>query len=595
MATTTIGNVVTYQINVSGSPIPDTYQVYAVSIEQTINRIATARITLLDGDVSSENFLISSSATFVPGNEISIEIGYDATNTTVFSGIVTKQALRVANTAGPMLEVECRDKAIKMAVGRKSSASANIKDSDFISTLIGNASGVTADVSATSTQLPELVQYYVTDWDFMLARAEVNGMVVSTINNTVKVFDPSAQTSSAATYTYGVDMLSFHAELNAVTQLPQVTASAWDYPNQQLLQAQAPNNLPGPGNLSSKTLSGVIGLSTFNLQTSAAESSAELSSWAKAQMLKSGLSKITGALKVQGNNDVALGHYVTLGGLGARFDGDHFVSSVKHQVIDGNWTTEMQLGLSALWFVQEKEVEAPPAAGALPGIGGLYNATVLKIDSDPDNAYRIQVDVALYNDSGTGLWARLANFYSTNGEGVFFLPEVGDEVVLGFLNQDPRYPVILGSMYSQKNKPFSQFSPNAENSMKGIVTQSRLQILFDDKNKILTLLTPGNNTVVLDDQGKQIELKDENGNSIVMSDSGIAIKSCKAITLQAPQTIGIAGDTGITVQSSGGDVTVKGTNINQTADMAYAAKGSMSAEVQGGSMLTLKAAMVMIN
>ncbi len=595
MAATTIGNVVSYQISVAGSAIPDTYQVYAISVVQAVNRIATATITVLDGDVSTESFAISASSTFVPGNEITIQLGYDGSNTAVFSGIITKQAIRVNNTSGPMLEVECKDKAIKMTVGRNSSASANIKDSDFISTLIGNASGVTANVTATTNQLPELVQYYVTDWDFMLARAEVNGMLVSTINNTVNVFDPTASTSSVVTYTYGVDILEFDAEINAITQLPQVTASAWDYQNQQLVQAQAPNNLAGPGNLSSKTLSSVVGLSTFNLQTTAAQASAELTSWAKAQMLKSELGKIIGTLKVQGNTTVALANYLTLAGLGARFDGDYFVSQVQHSVEDGNWTTEMTLGLSPNWFIQEHAVQAPPAAGVLPGIGGLYNATVLKIDADPDNEYRIQVEVALYNDKNTGLWARLANFYSTNGEGVFFLPEVGDEVVLGFLNQDPRYPVILGSMYSQKNKPFSKFTPNAQNSMKGFVSKSQLQILFDDTNKILTLLTPGNNTVVLDDQGKQIELKDQNGNSIVMSSSGIAIKSNQSISLEAAQNISIKGDTGITLSSSGGDVSTTGVNVKETANMAYTAKGSMTAEVQGGTMLTLKAAMVMIN
>lgn len=595
MAITSAGNVVSYQISVEGTPIPDSYPVYAIDVEQGINRVATARITLLDGDVSSESFSISASSTFVPGSEISITAGYDGSNVNIFSGIITRQAIRVANGTGPMLDIECKDKAVKMTVGRKSSVASNIKDSDFMTTLIGNASGVTATVTATQTELPELVQYYVTDWDFMLARAEVNGMVVSTINNTVKVFDPTAETTSSATYTYGVDILAFDGEINSTTQFSQVTASAWDYQNQQLVQAQATNNVAGPGNLSSKTLSSVIGLSTFELQTSAAEASSELTTWAKAQMLKSELSKITGTLKVQGSCGVALANYLTLAGLGARFDGDYFVSKVQHEISDGNWITELQLGMSPIWFVQENDVEASPAAGVLPGIGGLYNGTVKQIDADPDSEYRILVDVALFNDGGAGLWARLANFYSTNGGGVFFLPEVGDEVVLGFLNQDPRYPVILGSMYSQKNKPFSSFTPNADNSMKGIVSKGQLQILFDDVNKILTLVTPGKNTLVLNDQDQKIEIMDQNGNFIVMSSTGIAIKSNQSISLEAAENISIKGNTGITLESSGGDVSTTGMNINETADMAYTAKGSMTAEVQGGTTLTLKAAMVMIN
>ncbi|MEI8603539.1 hypothetical protein P4S55_24310 [Shewanella sp. PP-Sp27a-2] len=132
----------TCSIKTAGSAIPDAYQVYAIYIEQTINRIATATISLLDGDAAKESFVISASAVFVPGNEISIEVGYDSKNTLLFSGIVTKQSLRVANSSGPILEIECKDKAVKMTVGRKSAAFNKTKDSDVISTLIQCSGGV---------------------------------------------------------------------------------------------------------------------------------------------------------------------------------------------------------------------------------------------------------------------------------------------------------------------------------------------------------------------------------------------------------------------------------------------------------------------
>ncbi len=595
MPSNSAGGLITTTVKVGGTAIPGDYQVHTIEIDQSVNRIATAVISLVDGSPDAENFTISASSTFVPGNEISIEAGYDNTNVVIFSGIITKQSIHARPAVGPMLDVECKDKAVKMTVGRKSATWSKAKDSDAISALIGNA-GLSADVGATSVQLPELVQYYVSDWDFMLARAEVNGMLVTTLNGKVRVFDPAGDTSPADSATFGEpEVLGFSAELNAVTQLEQVAASSWNYATQALVSAKAQNSVAGPGNLSSKTLSKVVGLDSFALQTATAESQDMLTAWAKAQMLRSQLSKITGKVRLQGKSTYSPGKYLTLGGLGARFDGDHFMSSVRHELADGNWITEVKIGMSPIWFVQERTIEAPEAAGLLPGIAGVYNATVKKIDNDPDSEYRILVDVALFNDTSQGLWARLANFYSTDGQGVFFLPEVGDEVVLGFLNQDPRYPVILGSLYSQKKKPFSVFSPNAKNTMKGIVSKKELRVLFDDDNTILTLLTPKNNTLVLDDKNGQIEMKDQNGNSIVMSSSGIAIKSNKTISIQAAQNVSIKGDTGIAVESSAGDVTTKGINIQETAQMQYGAKGSVSAQVEGGVSLTLKAAMVMIN
>ncbi len=80
-----------------------------------------------------------------------------------------------------------------------------------------------------------------------------------------------------------------------------------------------------------------------------------------------------------------------------------------------------------------------------PAVRGLINGTVKKMYDDPLGQFRVLVDVPMFNNYGEGIWARLANFYSTSGAGAFFMPEVGDEVVVGFLNEDPCSPVILES------------------------------------------------------------------------------------------------------------------------------------------------------
>ncbi|ATZ94348.1 type VI secretion system tip protein VgrG [Dickeya fangzhongdai] len=590
----TSGGVATHEITANGTAIPGDYQVRRIQIQQRINHISRATLEILDGSASQENFTVSASSTFVPGAEIVINLGYDSTNKKVFSGIVTRQSLQVNPGVGPLLVVECRDSAIKMSVGRKSAAYQNKTDSDVMSTLIGQY-GLSKKITSTTATLPELVQYYCSDWDFMLSRAEVNGLVVSTLNGTVSVFSPTANTQSVLTVTYGAGLYHFSAGLNAVTQLAQVKASAWDDKSQQCISATAANSLAGPGNLSSKTLSGVVGLSDFALQTTAALDNDALTQWSKAQMLKSELAKITGEVRFQGDAAVTAGNYLTISGMGNRFDGDYFVSGIEHDYADGNWFTCADLGLSPLWFVQEHDVMAPSAAGLLPGVEGLYNATVKKTDQDPDNAYRILVELPLFNDGGKGLWARLANFYSSSGVGAFFLPEVGDEVIVGFLNQDPRFPIILGSVYSANRKPYSELTPNAENSKKAIVTKSELRIVFDDKDSIMTITTKGNNVIVLDDKKQQISITDQHNNAITMSSSGIDIKSPSTINIQADQKVNIKGNLGVTVQASSGDVKVSGLNVNASADMSFNAKGSATAEVQGGAELTLKGAVVMIN
>lgn len=596
-ASTTIksGGIVTFSVKVGGSVIPDETLVYSIHIEKGINRIPLARICVLDGDASTGTFKASSSDTFVPGNKVVIEAGYDSTNKSIFSGIITKQSIRIDNSIGSILEIECRDEAVKMIVGRKNLTYSKKKDSDIISSIIGNYGGLSADVSATPTTWPEQVQYYTTDWDYILARAEANGFVVNTIDGKVTVGKPDADSSSVLEIEYGNNLFEFNAELNSVNQLGSAKANSWDYKTQKMINGESSNSNAGPGNLSSKKLSEVVGLSDYDLRTGANLEAADLTNWAKAQLVKSSFAKIRGEVKFQGNNIVDTGKYITLAGLGDRFNGDHLVSGIVHDISEGNWMTEATIGLSDIWFTEEPDVMAPPASGLLPGVSGLFNGTVKKMYEDPDTAYRILVDIPLFDEAGEGIWARLSNFYSTSGAGAFFLPEVGDEVVIGFLNEDPRYPVILGSLYSAKNKPFSGLDPAEKNPIKAIVSKEGIYIQFDDEKKVLTMTTPGNNKMVFSDEDKSITITDQNSNSVEMSSSGIKMTSPKDINIEATGSLNLKGTQGVNIEASGGDVKTTGINVKQTANAQYSAEGSASASVQGGAQLTLKGAMVMIN
>jgi Rhs element Vgr protein len=590
------GNIATFTVKVAGTAIPSILHVLSITIKKEINRIASAKITILDGESDTGKFDASSSSTFVPGAKVTIECGYDMTNQVVFQGIITSQSIRIDESVGSALVVECRDEAIKMIVGRKSLTFSMKKDSDVISSIIGNYSGLTANVTATSTQWPEQVQYYVSDWDFLMARAEANGMIVTTLNGKVTVSPPDASTTPVLDVSYGKGLIHFNANLNAITQYDTVKATTWDYKNQAVTSMQSTNNLAGPGNISSKKLSEVVGLSDYEIQTTAPIENTDLTNWCKAQLIKSEYSKIQGEAKFQGTNLVNPGNYITLGGIGDRFNGDHFISSVTHDIADGNWFTEISIGLSIMWFTEEPDVMSPPASGLLPGARGLFNATVKQIDNDPDSQYRILVTVPLFDTNGAGIWGRLSNFYSTSGAGAFFLPEVGDEVIVGFLNEDPRYPIILGSLYSSsKLKPFDGLTPNNKNSKKAIVSKSKMYLEFDDENVVFTINTPNKNSVVISDKDKKITISDQNDNTIVMSSSGITIKSSKDINIEAGQKVNIKGTQGVVIAASGGDVVTSGINIKETAQSQFTAKGNVNAQVQGGAQLVLKGAMVMIN
>lgn len=278
-------------------------------------------------------------------------------------------------------------------------------------------------------------------------------------------------------------------------------------------------------------------------------------------------------------------------GLSSRFNGNAFISGVIHSIEEGTWNTEVKLGLSPEWFTEEHQVNGPQAAGLIPGVRGLQTGIVKKIYEDPDNEFRIEVELPVLGADGKSVWARLSTFYASNGFGAYFMPEVNDEVILGFMNDDPRFPVILGSVYSS-SLPAPE-TPEEKNSIKTLVTQSKLQLKFDDENKVITVLTPGGNTMVFSDQDEGITITDQNDNSIQMNSSGITIDSKSDLNLKAANSVSINGtsisvDGSESISNTGGTVSITG---NQTTSIS--ANGECTVSSSGN--MSIKGAMIMMN
>ncbi len=577
----------------NGSRIAESVELISVNVRRAANVVPSARIVVSDGDMAKSEWPVGDAATFAPGAAITIKAGYRDQEETIFEGIVVKLGTRITGDNDARLIVDCQDKAVKMTVGRKNANYVDQTDSDIISALIGDH-GLTAAVDATTLSHKGMTQYYCADWDFMVSRADANGLLVIATDGTVSVKAPAVSAEPALTVTYGVDLIEFQGDVDARTQWASVEAVAWDPKNQAIVKSspESPASLNAQGNLDSATLAQVAGLSVFTLQSATALEKAGLDAWAKAQQVKAGLSRVRGRMKFQGSAKAKVGELIELAGVGARFSGKVFVGALEHELADGNWVTEAEFGLAPEWFTQRTDVVAPPAAGWLPGAEGLQVGVVMKLDGDPLGEQRIQVSVPVLAATTAGVWARLAQYYASNTFGAFYLPEIGDEVVLGYFNNDPGHPVILGSLYSSKHAP--PYAIAAENNTKALVTRSKVKIEINDEDKVITITTPANNKIVLSDKDKSILLQDETNNKIELTTGGITLDSPKDIKLTAKgsMTLDAVGAVSITSKA---DVKADGLNITCNAQMAFTGKGAASAELSASGQTTVRGAMVMIN
>lgn len=583
----------TFTITAAGATIPDTYNVARIQVHKQVNGIPYATLLIRDGDPYSEAFAISAAGTFVPGAAITISAGYHEENRQIFKGLVIKHAILADKKGDAFLELTCYDEALKLTCGRKSAYSGK-NDAVTIRQLI-SAAGLAADVDSTAALHDEQVRYYASDWDFIVCRAEANGRIVTVEDGKVAVKAPQINAEPGLLIKYGDALYTLNAEIDARYQLPGAESSAWDFATQQVVRTTADEPaMPPQGNLSAQNLAKVLGASPYATQTAAPLPKEELKTWADAQLLKSRMAKIRGTVGFIGNATAKPGQTIQLDGVGARFNGIAFIFAVTHTIADGDWQTEVSLGLSPHWFVEQTpQLTAPLNSGLRPGINGLHIGKVKQIDKDPDNQIRILVEAPLIAPNGNGVWARLASPYAGDKVGMYFIPEIGDEVVLGFLNDDPGFPIILGSLYSTSRPP--PIGGDTSIPCKTIVSKTRLEISMDDTRKELHLKTPGGQEITLSDSGNSVEIKDSNNNKISLSTTGISLTSATNINITAKGNINIEAQGGNLAMKAAATLTQSALSINATADTQLNMQGNAGTELTSSGMLKLRGALVTIN
>ena len=581
-------DVASYSILVEGQALNPSYQLLSLSIHSEINHVPVAKIVLRDGEASERKFEISDKDELIPGKKLIIKIGFDGNNTTVFTGIITKHTVKVGSSGNTELRIECRDEIVKMTIGRHSRYFQKIKDSTLVDNLVSFYPGLQSEPQVTTLEHKELVQHHVSDWDFLLMRAEASGMLVHAYQGKIKTLKPDTSAAPVLQVNYGSSIMEFEAEMDARTQWKSVKASSWDYTGQNLFTAETAEakGFSQHGNLSGSDLANGVNdkLEHYEMRHSGHLLQKELQDWTDGLMLRSRLAKIRGHAKITGFSGVQPTHMIKISGVGERFNGNAFVSAVTHEIVQGTWKTYIQFGINPERYASLfKNIEDPLSSGLIPSIHGLQIGIVVRLATDPDGDDRIQVKIPVIDNNAEGIWCRVACLDAGDQRGTFFRPELNDEVIVGFINDDPRHAIILGQLNSSaKPAPLQAADANDE---KGIFTRSKMRIHFNDKTKTITIDTPAGNSVILDEEGKTIKVKDQNDNKLTLSPSGIVMDSPKDIEIKAGSNLTL---------SAGAQVKVSGVSISAKADSSLGLEGAMT-KLSSSGITEVKGSMVKIN
>ncbi|MCA1750811.1 MAG: type VI secretion system Vgr family protein [Cryomorphaceae bacterium] len=234
-------------------------------------------------------------------------------------------------------------------------------------------------------------------------------------------------------------------------------------------------------------------------------------------------------------------------------------------------------------------------------------------NKDPKKWGRVRVKFDWSGDVESP-WIRMASMHAGDTRGMYFVPEVGDDVMVGFEGGCPENPYVIGSLYNGEYN-FSG-SYDSDNNLKSIKTKSGNEILFDDTGKM-----------ILKNENNSLELHCEsNGKIEIITNGDITLNAKKNLTMIAGGAVKINAGADMEI-SAGGDASYSSdgkTEIGATGDIGIASNGNVevsalqnmdvsatqnaslsgmmtkieamtNAEVSGSAMTVIKGALVKIN
>jgi uncharacterized protein involved in type VI secretion and phage assembly len=280
----------------------------------------------------------------------------------------------------------------------------------------------------------------------------------------------------------------------------------------------------------------------------------------------------------EGNPRVRAGTWLKIRGLGAEFSGRYRCSATTH-VYGGGYSTSFEvLGRSPRDLLDLARPVTRNTWGDTLVVGLVTN------DQDPENLARVRVQYPTLDDQNEGAWARVVAVGAGPDRGQLMLPQVGDEVLVGFEGGDPHKPYVLGALWNGKDKPkASHWNPKSPGD-----PPDGSYVLHSPKHIHLEAVEE---VVVKAGKDMTVEVK---GKSTETVDKTQEVTVKETFKLDAARELTLVCGKAKIVLKQDGSINIEGGNVTVNGQMGATVKGS-KVDVQGTGPVTVKGATVAIN
>ncbi|GAA3509789.1 phage baseplate assembly protein V [Aquimarina addita] len=288
-------------------------------------------------------------------------------------------------------------------------------------------------------------------------------------------------------------------------------------------------------------------------------------------------------VKVKGkssNPSIAIGSVVQIEGETSSYGG-YRITKISHQCSENGRYENIFEGITA-----DTEVYPKTSLKAFPKS---KSQTAVVVDNvDPEGMGRVKIQYAWQKETGeTSPWIRQASLAGGPGQGMYFVPEKGDEVIISHEGDNAEAPIVQGSVTNASSIPESFKSGN--NHLKAIKTRSGNQVTLNDADGSVTIADPSGNTIVMGGNG---EITINAPNKITFSSTDIAIEASNDLTVNAGNNITSTAATDISAKAGANLSMDAGNDLKASASAKTSIKGSKSVSVFGkrvsitGSVMT---------
>jgi uncharacterized protein involved in type VI secretion and phage assembly len=513
------------------------------------------------------------------GKPIEIELpSADGPMIQVFKGEITGLEPAYNENAMIMLTVRGYDKTHRLNRGTTSRAFVQTYDSDIV-TQVCREAGLQVEVEQTTQQHDHVFQHNQTDLEFLQERARRSGYELL-YDGTKMYFRKPRGSRGELDLAWGEGLRSFYPRLTLTRQVDEVTVKSWDPVNKQEITGKSTRSEIAPEIGIGSNGGGPLAKSAFSAAKQVVvrqpvDSQPEADALAQAVLdeINAGFVEAEGV--AFGNGALVAGKLLNISRLGNKFSGKYMVTAATHVYSQDGYEVHFRVEGARARLMADLIEEQQVSERSAESWGGVVSAIVTN-NTDPDKMGRVKLKFPWLDGQLESDWARVASVGAGNQRGLFWMPEVNDEVLVAFEHGDFDHPYVVGCLWNGQDKP----PENPDNALKNGKVEIRMlktreghiiRLVDDSAGKLIEIIDCDNiNHIKLDVKNKKLQ---------ITTTGDMEIKSTGKTNIQATGTLTVKGDANINVEAGG--------------NLALKATGNASVEASG--QLNLKGTMVNIN